>query len=149
MASPSPKLSWVCCPLLSFGLQTAFRVICKKLPWVPNFTCLRRNVSILFSASTSTPFRVSTVHLHLDLSSIFGPLFSTVSLLSFLLSELSSLSPTLCTPFCNTRHSLMSRRFYSPYKPLDNRCNYLSLQGENNVLRERSVFSRVRLFVCM
>lgn len=38
-----------------------------------------------------------------------------VSLLSFLLSELPSLSPTLCTPFCNTRHSLMSRRFYSPY----------------------------------
>lgn len=70
----SPKIWRVCCPLLSFGLKTAFRVKCKKLPWVPNFTCSRRNVSILFSASTSTRFSVSTVHLHLDLSSLLGPL---------------------------------------------------------------------------
>lgn len=123
----SPKICWVCCPLLSFGLQTAFRVKCKKFPWVPNFTCLRRNVSILF-------LRLLPLHLGCSSSSpgsvlAFWPPFKYLS--SFLLSELPYLPP----PFCTTRHSLMSRRFYSPYKPSDNRCNYFSLQGVTRAKR--------------
>lgn len=72
-------------------------------------------------------------------SRIWAPFL--VSLLSFLLSELPSLSPTLCTPFCNTRHSLMSLRFYSPYKPSDNGCNYFSLHVNEVEIKRVGRFS--------
>lgn len=144
----SPKICWVCCPLS----RSVFRPLLGL-----NVRNYREFRTSLVYGETCSYYFLRLLPLHLGcLQFIFTwicPHFLApflVSLLSFLLSKLPSLPPTLCTPFCNTRHSLMSRQFYSPYKPSDNRCNYFSLQGENSATRAKHVLkgSAICLYVC-